>query len=88
MPDPMKTQYVFFEVEEWEGDGTYLTAAGIRNAARRWGRTATGVAAHQTPVVHYVPLVHPDAWKALMESEKMMEEQSGWDDFLDTDSYA
>jgi hypothetical protein len=74
MPDPMKTQYVFFEVEKWEGDGTCLTTTMLRNAARRWGRTATGVAAFHTPVVH------PDAWKALMEAEKMAEEVTGWDE--------
>lgn len=72
MPDPMKSQDVFFEVYEWEGDGTYLTAAGLRNAVKRFG-TATGVKEYHTPAVH------PDAWKALIEAEKIMEDQSGWD---------
>jgi hypothetical protein len=69
VPDRMKHQDVFFEIEEWEGDGTFLTAAMLRNEAKRFGRTAM-VAGFHTPVVH------PDAWKALQEMDEEMEKAS------------
>jgi hypothetical protein len=74
MPDRMKPQDVFFEIEEWEGDGTCLTAAMLRNEVKRFGRTA------RVPAFH-TPVVHPDAWKALQEMDEEMEKASGATDF-------